>query len=240
MILDGMRTEKKTETETLPQIPVFDRQEGMFYALLIFAGGLVGAYALRLCGALATAQTGNMMSAIWAFQNGAQEEGWIRVLGVLFYAAGISISILLPPVLRERNVDWEPACLIVEIALLLTVLLIPEDISQIWRAAPIFLMGSMQFQSFPACNGVPLTTLFCTGNFRQMVVHFWAYRADRSPMALRRVLVYGASIIIYMTGVAIGYQLLLRTRRMGIYLPCAVLLLALLVRRIDKQTISKC
>lgn len=216
-----------------------DRCESVFYALLVLTGGLIGAYVLRICGTLATAQTGNMMSAIWAFQNGAHEEGWIRVLGVLFYAAGISISILLPPVLRERNVDWEPACLIVEIALLLTVLLIPEDVSQIWRAAPIFLMGSLQFQSFPACNGVPLTTLFCTGNFRQMVVHFWAYRANHSPMALRRVLVYGTSIIIYMTGVAIGYQLLLRTRRVGIYLPCAVLLLALLVRRLDKQKRSQ-
>ena len=216
-----------------------DRCESVFYALLVLTGGLIGAYALRICGALATAQTGNMMSAIWAFQNGAQEEGWIRVLGVLLYAAGISISILLPPALRKRNVDWEPVCLIAEIALLLTVLLIPEDVSPIWRAAPIFLVGSMQFQSFPACNGVPLTTLFCTGNFRQMVVHFWAYRANHSPMALRRVLVYGTSIIIYMTGVAIGYQLLLRTQRVGIYLPCAVLLLALLVRRLDKQKRSQ-
>ena len=230
-----MRLEEQTAAESRPQIANFDRREGVFYALLVFAGGLVGAYALRLCGALATAQTGNMMSAIWAFQNGAHVEGWIRVLGVLLYAAGLSTAILLPPVLQDRDIDWEPVCLLSEIVLLLSVLLVPEDVSPIWRAAPIFLMGSLQFQSFPACNGVPLTTLFCTGNFRQMIVYFWVYRAAHSPMARRSVLVYGIAITIYMAGVAIGYRLLIQTRRAGIYLPCAALLMALLVRQQGKR-----
>lgn len=32
-----------------------DRCESVFYALLVLTGGLIGAYALRICGTLATA-----------------------------------------------------------------------------------------------------------------------------------------------------------------------------------------
>ena len=47
--MDSMRLEEQTAAESRPQIANFDRREGVFYALLVFAGSLVGAYALRLC-----------------------------------------------------------------------------------------------------------------------------------------------------------------------------------------------
>ena len=49
LALDSMRPGKRTAAESRPHIANFDRREGVFYALLVFAGSLVGAYALRLC-----------------------------------------------------------------------------------------------------------------------------------------------------------------------------------------------
>ena len=221
---------EKDETECLK----FDWWEGGFYAFLVHAGGLIAAFSLQICDALATAQTGNMMSAILAFETGASADGWAHVLGTLLYAVGLSITILVPPMLQKREYPWERLCLVIEIGLLLLVPCIPVHLPPALRGAPIFLAGALQFNSFTACNGVPLTTLFCTNTFRQLIINAWEFRKKQDPMVRRRLVVYGGSIVIFMSGVAIGFPLVIKMEAAAIYAPCGCLLAALLLKQTEK------
>ena len=87
---------------------------------------------------------------------------------------------------------WQRICLMVEDDLLpgAGVPALLSGLSQISYALylwPVFFALALQYNSFTALHGVPVSTVFCTNNFRQMTIHALIWRRLRHTHAPRRL-----------------------------------------------------
>ena len=79
---------------------------------------------------------------------------------------------------------------------------------------PVFFASGLQYNTFTALHGVPVSTLFCTNNLRQMVLHLLVWRRQRrsgSPDAAREgriALTYFAVTGLFFAGLCLCVVLL--------------------------------
>ena len=218
------------------------RQEESCFALLAFSGGIAGAFGSVYCGhVFANAETGNLISMFTELHAGE----WIGVLcrlgGLGLYILGIALTVILPVRLCKNDTRrWQRICLMVETICFLVQAFLPfERLSQISYALylwPVFFALALQYNSFTALHGVPVSTVFCTNNFRQMTIHALIWRRLRHTHApdayreagreLRISLTYVTVTLLFFAGVAFSVFTLewLGTRQM---LLCAAFMLAL-------------
>lgn len=218
------------------------RREVLSFALLAFCGGIAGAFGSIYCGhVFANAETGNLISMISELHAGE----WIKVLcrlgGLGLYLVGIALTVILPVRLCPGNPRlWQRICLLAEAACFLIQGVLPfESLSGISDALylwPVFFALALQYNSFTALHGVPVSTVFSTNNFRQMVLHglIWRrLRHARTPESgaearreLHISLTYLTVNLLFFLGVAFSVFTLdlLGPRQM---LLCALILVAL-------------
>ena len=153
------------------------RQEEIRFALLAVGGGVAGAYGSVYCGhVFANALTGNLVSLAAELYAGQWAGVLARLGGVGLFLLGVALSVVLP--VRMAGGDpgvWQRRCLLVEAGCFALQALLPyralTALSPALYLWPVFFASGLQYNTFTALHGVPISTLFCTNNLRQLTLH---------------------------------------------------------------------
>lgn len=197
------------------------RQEEIRFALLAVGGGVAGAYGSVYCGhVFANALTGNLVSLAAELYAGQWAGVLARLGGVGLFLLGVALSVVLP--VRMAGGDpgvWQRLCLLVEAGCFALQALLPyralTALSPALYLWPVFFASGLQYNTFTALHGVPISTLFCTNNLRQLTLHGLVARrqaragqraeADRET---RIALSYLAVTGLFCLGLLLGVALL--------------------------------
>ena len=197
------------------------RQEEIRFALLAVGGGVAGAYGSVYCGhVFANALTGNLVSLAAELYAGQWAGVLARLGGVGLFLLGVALSVVLP--VRMAGGDpgvWQRRCLLVEAGCFALQALLPyralTALSPALYLWPVFFASGLQYNTFTALHGVPISTLFCTNNLRQLALHGLVARrqaragqraeADRET---RIALSYLAVTGLFCLGLLLGVALL--------------------------------
>ena len=197
------------------------RQEEIRFALLAVGGGVAGAYGSVYCGhVFANALTGNLVSLAAELYAGQWAGVLARLGGVGLFLLGVVLSVVLP--VRMAGGDpgvWQRRCLLVEAGCFALQALLPyralTALSPALYLWPVFFASGLQYNTFTALHGVPISTLFCTNNLRQLTLHGLVARrqaragqraeADRET---RIALSYLAVTGLFCLGLLLGVALL--------------------------------
>ncbi len=197
------------------------RQEEIRFALLAVGGGVAGAYGSVYCGhVFANALTGNLVSLAAELYAGQWAGVLARLGGVGLFLLGVALSVVLP--VRMAGGDpgvWQRRCLLVEAGCFALQALLPyralTALSPALYLWPVFFASGLQYNTFTALHGVPISTLFCTNNLRQLTLHGLVARrqaragqraeADRET---RIALSYLAVTGLFCLGLLLGVALL--------------------------------
>ena len=197
------------------------RQEEIRFALLAVGGGVAGAYGSVYCGhVFANALTGNLVSLAAELYAGQWAGVLARLGGVGLFLLGVALSVVLP--VRMAGGDpgvWQRRCLLVEAGCFALQALLPyralTALSPALYLWPVFFASGLQYNTFTALHGVPISTLFCTNNLRQLTLHGLVARrqaragqraeADRET---RIALSYLAATGLFCLGLLLGVALL--------------------------------
>ena len=197
------------------------RQEEIRFALLAVGGGVAGAYGSVYCGhVFANALTGNLVSLAAELYAGQWAGVLARLGGVGLFLLGVALSVVLP----VRMAGGDPGvcqrrCLLVEAGCFALQALLPyralTALSPALYLWPVFFASGLQYNTFTALHGVPISTLFCTNNLRQLTLHGLVARrqaqagqraeADRET---RIALSYLAVTGLFCLGLLLGVALL--------------------------------
>ena len=197
------------------------RQEEIRFALLAVGGGVAGAYGSVYCGhVFANALTGNLVSLAAELYAGQWAGVLARLGGVGLFLLGVALSVVLP--VRMAGGDpgvWQRRCQLVEAGCFALQALLPyralTALSPALYLWPVFFASGLQYNTFTALHGVPISTLFCTNNLRQLTLHGLVARrqaragqraeADRET---RIALSYLAVTGLFCLGLLLGVALL--------------------------------
>ena len=197
------------------------RQEEIRFALLAVGGGVAGAYGSVYCGhVFANALTGNLVSLAAELYAGQWAGVLARLVGVGLFLLGVALSVVLP--VRMAGGDpgvWQRRCLLVEAGCFALQALLPyralTALSPALYLWPVFFASGLQYNTFTALHVVPISTLFCTNNLRQLTLHGLVARrqaragqraeADRET---RIALSYLAVTGLFCLGLLLGVALL--------------------------------
>ena len=238
------------DLHALPRMPaaalqtLSTRREEACFALLAFAGGIAGGYGSVGCGhVFANALTGNLVSMAAELCAGGWGGVLARLGGVALFVLGIALTVVLPARLCGGGAArWRRLCLLAEAVCFAVQALLPAEplaaVSYALYLWPVFFAAALQYNTFTALHGVPVSTLFCTNNIRQMTLHALIWRRARrarTPEAAaeakreRRVaLTYLLVSLLFFAGVLFSVATLPRLGSRQMFV-CAGLLLALFV-----------
>ena len=189
------------------------RQEEIRFALLAVGGGVAGAYGSVYCGhVFANALTGNLVSLAAELYAGQWAGVLARLGGVGLFLLGVALSVVLP--VRMAGGDpgvWQRRCLLVEAGCFALQALLPyralTALSPALYLWPVFFASGLQYNTFTALHGVPISTLFCTNNLRQAVIHFWRWKEKKDGAQAVYMSVYVFVIGMFILGVVAGFSL---------------------------------
>lgn len=236
----------------LPRLPaalqtLSTRQQEACFALLAFAGGIAGGYGSVGCGhVFANALTGNMVSMAAELCAGAWGGVLARLGGIALFVLGIALTVALPARLCGGDAArWQRLCLLMEALCFAVQAALPVGplaaVSYALYLWPVFFAAALQYNTFTALHGVPVSTLFCTNNIRQLTLHALVWRraaraaAPEAGRELRITLTYLLVTLLFFAGVVFSVATLPWLGRAQMLL-CAGLLLALWAwRTIDRR-----
>ena len=156
------------------------------FELLIFTGGMMGAYTYNLRGGVfCNAQTANVVLMSLAFGHGMWRKGFYYLIPISAYLAGAAVSEVLPTGIRHHKfLRWDTWLIGFEILVLFGVgfmpLRWPHQIVQV----TINFICSMQYNTFRQAEGIPMATTFVTNHIRQTGI--WTVNAIRKKDAAAR------------------------------------------------------
>lgn len=173
---------------------------------LSFAGGFLEIYTyINMSGLFANAQTSNLVMLF----NGLWSRNWYSALycivPIILYVAGISVTELLPKKLNDAAVRWPKLCVLIEMICMTAVAFSPASLPAKVAALPIFFVTAMQYNTFKSMEGQGVSTVFCTNNLRQAVIHYWRYREQDDKKQIVYMSVYIFAIAAFILGVTGGY-----------------------------------
>lgn len=193
-------------------------------ALLALSGGLMDAYSYLGRGKVfANAQTGNMLLFGVALADGDGQRALRYFFPVVSFAVGIAIAHNVKIFSHERHIHWRQTALIIEIAMLVFVAFIPEDLNLLANSLTSLACG-IQVQAFRKLHGHPFATTMCIGNLRSGTQHLVTYLHTKDRNRLVDALLYYGTIVTFVIGAVIGSRLLWAFGLRAILL-CPILLL---------------
>lgn len=139
------------------------------FELLIFTGGMMGAYTYMLRGGVfCNAQTANVVLMALAFGQGLWEKGLYYLIPISAYLAGTIVSEALPTGIRHRHfLRWDTWLIGFEILVLFVVGFLPLSLPAQIVQVTINFICSMQYNTFRQAEGIPMATTFVTNHIRQ-------------------------------------------------------------------------
>lgn len=171
-----------------------------FHHLMAVSGGFMGAYALlsRL-EVFGSSQTANMITLVSHLAGHNYYDVFIRLMALLIYASGISITILLPKYTPVKNLHI--LSIIFDIAALLAIGFIPDTVNPVIALYPFFFATAFQWCSFGSVKGYNSSTIFSTNNLRQTVSALTEYGCSHDPKSLEKAKYFGGTLICFHIGV---------------------------------------
>ncbi len=212
----------------------------MVFLPLSAASGFCGAYGVFFCGQVfACGQTGNLL-ALWnAAAEGNIPELLLRMLAAFLFMLGITATVLLPEKLKGtwvgKRISWQQAALILAFFCILAVALFPPSLHSLLQLAPVFFASALQYNSFKDCEGVTVSTIFCSNNIRQLTLSFWGWKKSGAQSERHRLKIYGLVVLAYSFGVFFCCRTMDRWGRISFLPVLAVYLLLAVYLREGKE-----
>ena len=168
--------------------PVLECEKIWIYAVLIAAGGFLGAFTYSLRGGVfCNAQTANVVLFSMALGQGHWGKALYYLIPIGAYLMGAVISELLPNrVKRLHFLRWDTLLVGLELIVVLLLGFVPDSwpfqISQV----SINFICSMQYNTFRQAEHIPMSTTFCTNHVRQVGVLLTRGLRHREDASIRR------------------------------------------------------
>ena len=173
------------------------------FELLIFAGGMLGAYTYNLRGGVfCNAQTANVVLMSLEFGKGEFRHGLYYLIPITAYLMGAVVSEVLPSKVRKlRFLRWDTYLLAFEIVVIFVLGFVPLDI-HFQQAVQVIInfLASMQYNTFRQAEGVPMATTFVTNHIRQTGIWLVEYLKKRDTAAGRRCFRHIRMVAIFFAG----------------------------------------
>ena len=187
--------------------PVLECEKIWIFALLIAAGGYLGAFTYSLRGGVfCNAQTANVVLLSMALGNGQWSRALYYLIPIGAYLLGAVISELLPgKVKRLHFLRWDTMLVGLELIVVLLLGFVPDSwpfqISQV----SINFICSMQYNTFRQAEHIPMATTFCTNHVRQVGIFLTKrLRHPEDPAVRRRFLVHILMLCSFAAGAAVS------------------------------------
>lgn len=206
---------------------------------LALSGGLMDAYSYMARGQVfANAQTGNMLLLGINIADGNWGNILKYAMPVACFAAGIAVAENVKMRCRERKVHWRQLSLMVEVALLVVVAFIPEDLNLLANSLTSLACG-IQVQSFRKLHGRGVATTMCIGNLRAGTHELVKWHAEgkgpRSREYREGVLLHYGVIVCFVLGAVLGSRLIRLAGTLAILASPALLLVAFAIMFWDRE-----
>lgn len=140
------------------------------FITLIFVGGFYGAYTYSVRGGIfCNAQTANIVLLGMALGNGQWMKTLYLITSLIAYLLGTVISeILAKKVKKFKFLRWDTILVGIEILVVAFLATLPKSApDQICQISLNFICA-MQFNTFRASQGIPMSTTFITNHVRQV------------------------------------------------------------------------
>ena len=197
---------------------------------LAFIGGFLESYTYLLKGnVFANAQTGNfalMAMNFTYFHNPLK--ALFYLIPISAYVLGIFMTIHMPSHIKGK-VSWYTVFVIIQFCVFFMVGLLPASVPNSVTTVAVAFLCAMQYNTFKACRGVVMSTVFCTNNLRQLALAVSKnLNSDRNAL-FRSGILYLVNIIFFVSGAAVGGYLIYLLARLGwhseraIWLCCVIL-----------------
>ena len=109
--------------------------------------------------------------------------------------------------MRDPSVRWPEYCVLIEAVCMAGVAFCPKIIPARVSALPVFFLTAMQYNTFKSMQGQGVSTVFCTNNLRQAVIHFWRWKEKKDGAQAVYMSVYVFVIGMFILGVVAGFSL---------------------------------
>lgn len=175
-------------------------EQKLFYTVAI-VGGYYGGYATLRCGVLGSAQTANLIElvekAVWG--NGRQV--LLHVGAMLLYAAAVALTVVVK---NRRPKDIHLISVLIDLAAVVVLACIPQQLKGIVPLYPIFFCMAFQWNAFPGACGYTSSCIFSTNNFRQVVLGLVESHYSNRAEGRRKAKFFAGTLLSYHSGVAIA------------------------------------
>jgi Predicted membrane protein len=223
--LNSEKKNKLSSEKGMDSSNKLNRQELFRFATLAFSGGLAGAFSYMMCDEIfANAQTGNLLHLTKYISEGDSVKAMLHLIPFFVYLIGISGTVLLPMYLKKYSIRWETICLLLEAACMGLVSLLPTSLSPVIYITPVFFASALQYNTFKTCNGVAVSTLFCTNNIRQLVISFWKYRLEKDKQERVRFWIYAMVLVSFLSGAISSFLIAGSLKQFTILISCMILI----------------
>ena len=174
--------------------------------LLALVGGYLDIYTYLARGKVfANTQTGNLVLLGYNVAEGNWEKVAYYLLAILAFVVGIWVSKFIEHKFRSRKYfDWLHMVLVVESAVLLLVMWIPEDRWNFLANMSISFCCALQVQGFRKVNGNAYSTVMFTGNLKNLAERFSHYWLTKDLNALENALTFLSIILMFVMGGWLG------------------------------------
>lgn len=195
--------------------------------LLSTSGGYLDAFTWIVHdGVLANTQTANIVLLGVSLAAGNQAQALHHVPPIMAFVAGVITAFHLRRHMPHRYLQ---VSLIVEIAILISVMLTHVYIPEVAGIIGISYAAALQTSSFTKVNGWSYSSVMTTGNLRQSVEALLAgLSSPKDPKELRKAQVFGVVCISFGTGAALGAFLTSRIGVVALTFPIMILIVSLI------------
>lgn len=175
-----------------------------FYRHLVFAsvGGFFGAYAVLAHGALASAQTLNLIMMTLDTANHMYNQTLMCLGCLLVYMAGVASTVIIPHCFGLKMCYVSP--IISTICAIISAFL-PSDIPPIIALYPIFFAMSVQWSTFQGTNGFTTATIFSTNNLKQLTLALTERMVNHDKKQKKKIITFASMLLAFHVGVFLSF-----------------------------------
>ena len=198
---------------------------------LAFIGGFLEAYTYLLKGNIfSNAQTGNfaLMAITFAYYK-EPLKALYYLIPMSAYVIGILLTVRMPQKFKGR-VSWYTLFVIIQFCVFAVVGSLPPECPYAFTTVAVSFVCAMQYNTFKACRGLPMATVFCTNNLRQFAISAAETMQEGRNALVRKGIVYLVDIFFFVAGAAVGSVLIRALGEAGlgaehsIWLCCLILI----------------
>lgn len=175
-----------------------------FYRHLAFAsvGGFFGSHAILAHGALASAQTLNLIMMTLETANHMYQHTLICLGCLLIYIAGVASTVIIPHCFGFKMCYVSPV--ISAICAIISAYL-PSDIPALVALYPTFFAMSVQWSSFQGTNGFTTATIFSTNNLKQLTLALTERMVNHDKKQKKKIITFASMLLAFHVGVFLSF-----------------------------------